>query len=179
MAEGDKTFTVDEHTAILADRVATETAALTTELETVKASEAELQTKLDVAESARVAAEQAAEQAKTELEEFKTQLEADREAASRKDERLGKVKEVAAHLGEDFFADEKRVERIVAMDQEAFDGYVEDLKATAPEGGAATVVAPRQTAMTGESVVTQPSGAGSAAKTVLLGRFGGAQTQEG
>lgn len=170
MAE-EKQFSESEHTAILADRVATETASLTGELETVKASEAELQTKLDVAESARVAAEQAAEKVTAEFEEFKTGLETLREAASRKDDRLAKVKEVAAHLDDEFFADEKRVERIVAMDDAQFEGYVEDLKVTAPTGTVTTVV-PRETAMTGSPVVTAPAGTPSAASTVLLGRFG-------
>lgn len=174
----EKQFSESEHTAILADRVATETASLTGELETVKASNDELQTKLDVAESARVAAEQATEAVTKEFEEFKTGLETLREAASKKDERIAKVKEVASHLADDFFDDEKRVARIVAMDDESFDGYVEDLKVTAPAGTVTTVV-PRETAMAGQPVVTTPVGTESASRSVLLGRFGAGATQEG
>lgn len=173
-----KTFTEDEHLAILTDRVAKETAAITadrdkvaaekSQLETKHATEvSELQTKLDVTESAKVAAEQKAEKVEQEFADYKAGIEQLAEQAARKDERLAKVKEVAAHLGEDFFKDEARVERIVAMDEDGFTGYLDDLKATAPAGTTSST-APRETAMA-LAGTTAPSK--SAARSLLLGRF--------
>ena len=167
----EKTYTEPEHIAILADRVATETASLTAANGELKTSVDDLSSKLDVAEAARVAAEAKAETAAKEFEDFKAELETLREAAERKDERVDAVKEVAAHLGEDFFKDEARIERIVAMSDEAFTGYVEDLKATAPAGEQPTTVVPRETAMNGTPAANK--GADSAAKSVLLGRYPG------
>lgn len=171
MADDNKTFTEQEHIAILADRVAKETASLTGERDKLSSEKAELESKLDVAESAKVAAEQAKEAAEKELADFKAGLDALAEQESRKDERLAKVKEVAAHLGEDFLKDEARVARIVAMEGDAFDGYVSDLAAAAPPAGT-TATAPRETAMVGASAaVAGTQGAPSAGRSFLLGRY--------
>jgi chromosome segregation ATPase len=179
MADGDKTFTEQEHIAILADRVATETAAITAERDQLKAEKSDLQSQLDVAESAKVAAEQAKEKAEQELADFKTGLDELAQAEARKGERLTKVKEVAAHLGDEFLSEENeagkdRVARIVAMDESAFDGYVADLKATAPATTSTGAPAPRETAMAGAaSTAAVPGGAPSqsAARGFLLARY--------
>jgi chromosome segregation ATPase len=166
-----KTFTEDEHLAILADRVTKETAELTGTVETLTTERNELQNKLDVAESAKAAAEQERDQAKQELTDFRTEVEEREAAAQRKEARLGQVKEVAAHLGDDFFADDKRVERIVAMSDEGFEGYLDDLKATAPSKTTTSSTAPRETAMAGAGSSTADEGKPSAAKELFLGRF--------
>lgn len=169
----EKTFSESEHLAILADRVKTETADLTAERDQLESERTELQNKLDIAESAKVAAEQRAEEAEQKLEAFKGEVEEEREAAARKEERITKAREAAKHLGEDFFKDEARVNRIVAMKDEEFEGYLGDLQATAPAGAGTAV--PRETAMSGEQVVTGSTTKTSAARGVLLGRY----SQEG
>lgn len=177
----DKTFTLSEHTAILADRVSTETAAIVQERDGIKSERDELATKLDVETAARTAAETAKAEAEKALADFKAEVEEREAAAARKDDRLAKVKEAAPHLGADFL-DEKneqasaRIVRIVAMADEAFEAYVTDLGATKPEGYQPPAP-PRETAMVGD-----PAGGGgstSAASTVLLGRFGGGRVQNG
>ena len=152
MADDTKgTYTHDEHIAILSDRVTRETATLTAERDDLSATVEELESKLDVTESAKVAAETRATEAEKALEDFKTEVTEREEAASRKDGRLAKVREVAAHLGDDFFADEKRVARIVAMSEDAFEGYVADLGATGRPAGSTSTVVPRETAMAGDA----------------------------
>lgn len=169
----EKTYSENEHIAILSDRVAKETADLTAERDQLVSTKSELETKLDVAESAKQAAEQRAADAEKSLEDFKAEVETQREAAARKDERLAKVRESAEHLGDDFFEDEKRVQRIVAMAEEDFEGYLADLASTSKTTTKTTAV-PRETAMAGAS----PAGDASAAKGFLLRRYVD-PTQEG
>ena len=167
----EKTYTEAEHIAILADRVTTETASLTEVNATLVTEKSELQNKLDIAESAKVAAEQRAEKADADLLAFQTRVTEDAAALARKDERLDKVKETAAHLGDDFFTDVDRVARIVAMDEDAFTGYLDDLKATAPAAGT-TAPPPRETAMAGATSTAAAAGAGpTASRAFLLGRY--------
>lgn len=173
----EKTFTETEHIAILADRVASETASLTQANTVLTTEQADLQNKLDVAESAKVAAEQRAEKAEKDFAEFKTGLDELATQGAKKDERIAAVKEVAAHLGDAFLdeADEvgkSRVARIVAMDDDSFVGYVADLKATVP-AGSTVVTPPREAALLG-TPSTAAGGAGTgptAAQQVLLGRY--------
>jgi chromosome segregation ATPase len=164
----EKTYSENEHIAILSDRVAKETADLTAERDQLVSDKGELETKLDVAESAKQAAEQKAADAEKALEEFKAQIETEREAAARKDERIAKAKETASHLAEDFFEDEKRVARIVAMADEDFEGYLADLASTSTTTKTTTVV-PRETAMAGQQVAG--NGTESVAKGFLLRRY--------
>jgi chromosome segregation ATPase len=172
MADTDKTFTEQEHIAILADRVAKETASLTEQINTLTTEKTDLESKLDVAESAKVAAEQAKETAEKELADFKAGLDELAQAEARKGERLDKVKEVAAHLGDDFLADEARVQRIVAMSDDQFEGYVADLKTTAPATTSTGAPAPRETAMAGAaSAAAGGAPTESAGRQFLLGRY--------
>lgn len=165
----EKTFSETEHIAILSDRVATETSALTAERDQLVSAKTELETKLDVAESARVAAEKKAEESDKALTDFKAEIETQREAAARKDDRLKLVREGAKHLDATFFEDEARVARIVAMKDEDFQGYLADLTATAvPATAASATNVPRETAMAG----ADPTGAPvSAARNFLLGQY--------
>lgn len=168
MADSDKTYSEAEHIAILADRVSTETASLTAERDQLATDKGELATKLDVSESAKTAAEQRAEKAEKDLEDFKAEIQEREAAAARKDERLTKVRESAKHLGEDFFKDEDRVNRIVAMKDEEFAGYLGDIAATSTGAPARSVDAPRETAMQGDD---GDKGTTSAARSHLLGRY--------
>ena len=165
---GEKTYTEDEHLGILTERVRRETADLTAQVDQLNSDNTELQNQLDVAESAKVAAEARATEAEQALETFKADVEGEREAAARKEERIAKLRETAEHLDDDFFEDEKRVERIVAMADDAFDGYVADLAATGVGAPKSTSV-PRETAMVqdGKPVTTKPA----AGRSFLLRRY--------
>lgn len=169
MADSEKTYSEKEHIAILSDRVTTETASLTAERDQLATDKGELENKLDVSESAKTAAEQRAEKAEKDLEDFKAEVDEDREKASRKDDRLKKVRESAKHLGDDFFDDENRVNRIVAMKDDEFEGYLGDIAATSTGAPARSVDAPRETAMQGED--GKDKGTKSAARNHLLGRY--------
>lgn len=165
----EKTYSEQEHIAILSDRVAKETADLTAERDQLASVKTELENKLDVAESAKTAAETKVEVAEKALEDFKAEIETQREAAARKDERLNKVREGAKHLDDKFFEDEARVSRIVAMKDEDFDGYLADLTATAvPATAGATTHVPRETAMVGAEADKPTT---SAARNFLLGQY--------
>lgn len=166
--ENEKTFTENDMHLLLADRVAKETADLTAERDSLKAERDELANKLDVESAAKVAAEQKVTEIQEAFDAFKSGLEELREAAERKDERLAKVKEAAAHMGEEFLTDEARVARIVAFSEEQFDGYVADLAATAPKQ-AGSAVAPRETAMNGAPITGGT--ATSSARGFLLGHY--------
>ena len=147
MADNEKQFSETEHLAILADRVATETADLTAERDQLSTRVAELETQLDVAKSAQAAAEKAAEDAKAEFEQYKADQEAAREAAAKQGERIEKLREAASHLDEKFFTDPERAARIGSMSDEGFSSYLADIAAVAPS--AASKGAPRETAMLG------------------------------
>lgn len=142
----EKTYTEAEHIAILSDRLTKETAELTATVEELTGSKTELENKLDVAESAKAAAEAKAAEAEKALEEFKAEIQEREEAAARKDDRLKALRESAEHLGDDFFEDENRIKRIVAMQDEDFQGYLADLSATAA-GAPKTTSVPRESAM--------------------------------
>lgn len=176
MADEPRMFTEDEHLAVLTDRVSKETAELTSERDGLKTERDDLATKLDVETAAKTAAETRAQAAEDALAAFKQEI-ADREAAaSRKDERVKALKEAAPHLGDAYFEDEARIQRICAMDDEHFAAHAADLGATKPEGFVAPAAAPRETAMQGDPAGGKPTQ--SAASTVLLGRFGGGLTKE-
>lgn len=147
-----RTFSETEHLAILADRVATETASLSETVGTLTTAKTELETKLDVAISEKAAAEKLAADTKAEFEAFKTGLEAEKAAAEKKDARLEEIKTKASHLPADFVTDEARVARIVAMDDDQFAGYVADLAAANTAPATAPVVGGKETAMTGKPV---------------------------
>ena len=168
MADDDRQFSESELTAIVADRVARETADVQAERDQLQASNDDLQNKLDVETSAKEAAEQRAAEAEKSLEDYKAEVESEREQSARKDERIAKVREAADHLSDDFFKDEKRVQRLVAMSDEDFEGYLDDMRQTASSNTKTTRTSevPRQTAMTGDEPEHKN---GSAASRFLLG----------
>lgn len=157
-------FSESEHLAILADRVAAETASLTASVATLTSEKADLQNKLDVALAAHETLNAEKASVAKEFEDFKADLVAKETAAAKKDERLTKMREAAAHLKDEFFADADRIERVVAMTDESFEGYVRDLAAAAPTAPVDTTgTAPRETAMQGRPVVPPTEVATSAA----------------
>lgn len=167
-----KTYSENEHLAILADRVATETASITAQRDQLKLQFDEAQAKLDAADSAKIAAEQAKETAEKSLTEFKAEVEEREEAGKRKDKRMAYVKEKAAHLNDEWF-NEDRIGRIVAMKDEDFESYVTDLVSAVPADGEGSREVPRETAMAGQTVGGEKKS--SAASAFLLRDY---QTQE-
>lgn len=160
----EKQYSEAEHIAILADRVTRETADITAERDRVTAERDDLATKLDVAESAKVAAEKAKEEAEQKLAEFQAEVEKREAAAQRAESRVATIKEKAPHLDDKWFEAPGRMDRIVAMEEDAFPGYVDDLVAAVPAGdGAPSRDIPRETAMHGKPIGDQPkTGAGRA-----------------
>lgn len=154
-----RTFSEEEHDAILASRIQQETAALESDkaglaeqVTTLTAEKAELEAKIDV-----LTAEKAAVEA--EFAEYKEDLERKAEVAKLRGERVSTVREAAPHLAEDFLTDE-RAQRWAEMETAAFDDLVEGLKASAPAGGGAKTPA-RETAMTGAPVEPVKGSAGN------------------
>jgi len=143
-------LTEDEHAAIVADRVSRETSSLTEQVTSLGTEKAELQTKLDTTEAA-LETEKAEHQAtKDAFEAFKTQVVTDKEIASRRTDREAKVREVAAHLKDEFFTEE-RVQRWAEMSEEAFDTFVTETAALVGGKTPAGEQPPRETAMQGRT----------------------------
>lgn len=118
-----RTFTQQEHEAILTSAVEREVAEATKE----KQDEiSDLQSKIDVLEAEKAAAVKEAEDAKQEFEDFKTEMENEQAARERADQRVQTIKEVAGDLGEEFFTDE-RIKRWSEMAEEQFTDLVDGL----------------------------------------------------
>lgn len=169
-ATDPRVFSEDEAYAIAADRVSRETAELNGKIEELQrqvaaltAERDEAANKLDVEITAREAAEK-------KHEDFLAELEAEKAKQSKKEDRLAKVREAANHLDDDFFADEARVDRIVAMDDEVFEGYVSDLKVAAAKAGPSGEGTPRETAMEGQTPAPK-AGAAPAAENFLTRNY--------
>jgi len=144
----DRTFTEAEHLAILADRVATETASRDAEIASLKAKvtgleteKADLETRLDV-EVAK------AEKAEQEFADYKTAETAKAEVAERLTARADKVREVATHVKDEFFTDERK-QRWAEMAQADFDNLVAELAAVAGKPATPAEQAAAQTSMDG------------------------------
>ncbi len=162
-------FTEDEAYAIAADRVVRETADLTQKAEALTSEVAELKAKLDVSDAALATEKAAKETAEKALADYKAEVEQHREVAARRGEREKKVREVARHMKDDWFTTE-RIDRWAAMDDAVFGEYVAEIAAlgggVAPAGGP-----PRETAMSGDPVITSPA-AGGAMETMFRLRKG-------
>jgi chromosome segregation ATPase len=140
-----RTFTEGEAYALVADGVQRETAALSTQVETLTSEKSALETKVELAEAGLATEKAGREAAETALADYKTGVETEKAQAARKDGRVAKVREVAKHLKDEFFTDE-RATRWSAMDDEAFTAYTTEL-AELSAGVAPTTTAPRETAM--------------------------------
>lgn len=164
----ERLFTEAEAYAIAADRVASETAALTAEVARLKSEQDTLQNTLDVEIAAKEAAELATKEATKALDDFKESIESEKAALAKRDERLSQMKEAAKHLTDEFFADEGRVKRIVAMSDEDFEGYKADLAKVSVAGPHV-----RETAMENERKQTFSTGdtKATAVKSLLQYRF--------
>lgn len=133
-------FTEGEHYAMQDQAIARETAAAQAEIEELKSANAELSTKVDVLETEKAAAISRAEAAEQTHADYKAELEATAAREAKRDERKRQVAEAnpALDLSDETEAGKARVERIVAMEDEAFEGYLADMR----EAAAANPVTP-------------------------------------
>lgn len=129
-----------QHFSLVKSAVETETASLTAEkselagrvetLESEKAALAtelsELKSRIDVLESDKATAEAAADTAKTELADFKADLQRKQEIDEKKSTRKDRVKAANENLGDSYFSDE-RVTRWAEMSDEGFDALVAEM----------------------------------------------------
>ncbi|HEY5051212.1 MAG TPA: hypothetical protein VII50_09955 [Acidothermaceae bacterium] len=176
-----RTFSETELAALVADRVTRQTAEATKERDEAVARATAAENKLDAAVLAQKAAEDKAKAAEEALETQKLEAEKAAESATKKDARIKQIREVAKHItDETFFTDEARVKRVIAMDDDAFTGYLDDLKRAAgnatKDGGSTPATPPRETAMAGDVAnVTTPTGKATASAAFLGRRFGAAE----
>lgn len=158
-AAADRTFTEGEAYALVADGVQRETAAKVAEIDALKSEIAALTAANAAVEADRDLAIAGKEKAELDLVTYQTDQARDAEIAGLKVTRTAKVREVAAHLADDFYTAE-RAERWASMGQADFDAYTAELAfASAGKTGAAATAtgAPAETAMAGAAVV-KPTG---------------------
>jgi len=144
-----RTLTEDEAYAIVADRVAKETADLNAKVTTLTAENTDLRNKLDTSEAALVAEKAARETAEKAFETYKTEEAAKREVAKLATDRVAAIKTANPALESDaeFFTPE-RAARWGAMSQPDFDDLLAQfgrMAGPAPADGGK----PRETAMHG------------------------------
>lgn len=167
----DKTFSEEEHLAILGDRVANETAELTAKVATLEAENATLMTQNDTLEAAKRAAEQAKADVEQEFADFKVETERAAEIAKVRDERAAQVKGL---VGDDFVTEE-RADRYAAMPESEFAAFVADLQDAKPAKTEGEPSAPstREAAMSGSPAQSSAgtSGGPSTARELLALQF--------
>lgn len=189
--ESTTTSTVDlnapEIVAVVNDRVTSQTAELRTRAETAEKARDEAQTRIDVLEAEKSAAEQAKAVAEKALADSQAEIANERASAGRRDTRKTALREVAAHLTDDWFAAEvphgeeklPRLEKIARMSDAEFDTYKGELASAfegvtvAPAAGGSsttsTATPPRETAMAGSGAGNGGGGAEPSATSKFLG----------
>lgn len=153
MADDPRTYSETEHYALLNDAVTRETAAAQGKITELETANTALGTQVDTLETEKAQAIADAEAARTELAEYKATAEAEKAQEAKREERLRQVAEANPVLdltsteGEAGEAVKTRTERIVAMSDEVFEGYLADMRQVAgqaaPAGGGQP---PRQSA---------------------------------
>lgn len=151
IAAEQRTFSEDEHTAILAATVKSETAALTdrvAELEAANASllteKAELEENVELEKAAKATVE-------AEFASFKGEVEHAAEVAARVEVREKAFREAAPHLPDTFFTPE-RAARWAELPEEDFNDRLAEVAATAPAADGARETAAATSAVKGEKV---------------------------
>lgn len=173
-----RTFTEGEAYALVDQAVARETAEATSKIEELTAANTALGTQVDTLETEKAQAISRAEAAEKALEDYKAEVAEREAAAARKDVRLAEVAEANPHLD---LKDAKRVERIVAMKDEEYAGYLDDMKAVGAATGSAPGGAPNPGAPPRESAALTPTPTpGDSPKASVSGVFSAARaTREG
>jgi hypothetical protein len=188
-----KTYTEEEFASEVAKAVADATAGLHAELASFKDKATSEEVEARIAAAKAEAEEQLAEVRKqldekvleaqserdkraeleTWLEAEKAKAEAEAEIASRRDDRITKIREVASFPEEYVTAN---TDRWAGMDDEAFVAYLEDIKAVAIKNPVTDGV-PAGTAMTASREGGTTTGIGSAIREVLDLRGRGIDTR--
>lgn len=138
---GGRTFTEDEHFAVLTAAVQRETAELQTKLTTLTTERDEAVKRVDVLEAEKAALTSERDKTVADFEAFKQDVTERAAITERKDARVERVKAANEQLPDDFFTPE-RAQRWAEMADEQFESLVADL--VAAKGSAEPV--PRQTA---------------------------------
>lgn len=177
-------YTEAQHFSLLESAVERETSSLTTEksaleaqvqtLESEKASLAselsEVKSRIDVLEAEKATAETAAEAARTELSDFKSDLERKREVEDKKKARKDRVKAANESLADDFFSEE-RITRWAEMSDESFEALVADMTEVAS--------ASKASSSTSTETVTNPTTTQQAKETAAFSGGTTPSTTEG
>lgn len=152
MADNDRTFSEGEAYALVADGVKRETAELTASVAAKDSKITELSNSLDVVTTEKAAAIERADKADKDLADYKAEVESEKAREALRTTRLAQVAEAspALDVSDATEAGKARAERIVAMADDVFEGYLADLKAVTPAQTAAkddkASKAPRQSA---------------------------------
>lgn len=130
-----KTYTEDEHLAVLADRVAKETAELTTKVTELEAANVALKASNDVLEAEKAGLNTSLETERAAFVAFKEELEKAAAISAVTEERAAKVKELTPFAPD--FVTPERSATWATMEQAAFDALCEGLEAAKPAAGSA------------------------------------------
>jgi chromosome segregation ATPase len=174
----DRTYSAEEHQALLEAAVTRETATATQRIADLEAELESTRSKLDVSEAAVVTEKAARETAEQSLADFKSETEAREAAIARSGEREKKVREAAAHLDDEKFnayATEERKARWAGLSDDAFAEHVAEiaeLAKGAPKADGENKP-PRETAMNGQTPKV-----GAEQKAPALARFLGLAADE-
>lgn len=128
-ATDGRTFTEDEHVAVLTAAVQRETAEVAAARDSALSECESLRSRIDVleAEKASLVSEKTA--VEKELADFRSEIEQARLIAERQQSRVDVVRSRAGHLPESFFTAE-RAARWAALDDDTFEAAVADLEGT-------------------------------------------------
>lgn len=132
MADG-RTFTEGEAYALVEDAVTRETAAAKSQITELESGKTTLQNRIDVLETEKAAEVQRADAAEKALADYKGEIEQEKAREARRAERVKQVAEASPLLE----ITDERSDRIVAMTEEVFEGYLADLRevaSKAPKG---------------------------------------------
>lgn len=155
-ADGARTFTEEEHRAIVAATVASELASkdekiaeLEGQVATLTQEKAEAIDRADLAETAKEAAER-------ELADYKAEVEQAKLVEGRKDERVKRMRRILPDKPDEFFAE--RAQAWAEKSDEDFDAYAKEMAEVAGVTEGADDRPPRETSMRGSPVAPPKAG---------------------
>lgn len=119
-----RTFTEEEHEAILTEAVRRETAAAEAKVaDDLTAKD----NKIDLLEAEKAEAETKATTAETELAEYQATVETEREVASRTDDRVAAVRAISPATLPDAYFSGERTQRWAEMSDDSFGAFLDDM----------------------------------------------------
>lgn len=168
----EATFTQAQLDALVRAEVEKATANLTAEVSSLKDEKAQLNTRIDVLESEKAAAVGKAEAAEKAFEDFKAESAEKAAAAERLETRVSEVREVATHLPEAYFTEERKA-RWAGMADAEFASLKADLAEAAESAPKVDPnLPPRETAAAGATTTAkQPEGSSAMSRWVTGQHF--------